>query len=1081
MAGAVSGSSLNLTSEKGNIVSTGGLKADKEINLSVGTFNHIGEIHTDKLTIATDNGVKIDNTENTFNSFEISSRNGKAINGSVEVAMKADTFAPTIKNDVTGDVTLTNTKKAGGLLSFGDGETIKIGGTFKAVTNGDFEYGSTLIAGKDINIESKNIYRRAGTSGYFDANGRIIFNVDADNKIGTAENPIMIANKSTKTNGLTLYGESHIRGVNDGILTLGNVMTNKDVSISSEGSIAQTDNSRISLNKITFAAAKDIDLSNANNDIETLVLNTLDGKKNTGDVKVNAGSSRNNLTVEGDLKTAGDIDIKAYKSIALTGKLEADKNISLTAGNGNNQPSYVKDITSSSDSVLKSGKQITLTADSVKLLGKVDAKTVDATIKNDLTMTNDANAINELIIRSADGNQIAGNISATSNIEITDEKIKNSNVEDLLFTTRLINDVAGDLTLKSEGVVSIGSHVLKTLRVGGNVTLDTGIGFITARAIWASDDINITSSNGGMLVKQIAADNNETLKSMRNVNLKAVEDIGVEGQITAGDNLTIDSATTGIKIFGDAELLSGDDMKLTVGEGDINVNGSVDVHGNVTMKVDKGDIAIKNETSDAELEAGNNINMTVGTGNVNVNGFATADKGNVTMKVTNGNVTIDEKLSANGTYNKNTKTTKNGKITIKIGEGNIQVGNAKTKSSNKIVLEAGGDINMLTDNGIVNISGKTKATKDLEITTNAVKTKNTSANVIEFYSYDGAPVSYAVDTAKKPGDITIESELEAGHSVSITTDDGDIEITKPITVTSGDIIISTADGNITIDENAARNMVSAQNNLDIRADRGAITIAGKVATDDGDISITSNHDLYMAGQSGITVSGNGAINPGKNLYMNTTNGDITADTLKAAETIRIALERGDLYLNLAQSKGVVIMASNSTKSTVGTIMADSVDVNDAVAVGKILPYRSSPTPSNGSINYGGSSGGSSNGYSNSYANVYSGVYGSGYGNVYSNAYSNFASNPSSYAILGSTFTPNIATYWQSADSAAAPSYDFGSFTSLTDDMSYRLTRNYFEVRFIPTWLEKEFMAIDFDYSFDNFGIRNATADELTID
>ena len=48
-------------------------------------------------------------------------------------------------------------------------------------------------------------------------------------------------------------------------------------------------------------------------------------------------------------------------------------------------------------------------------------------------------------------------------------------------------------------------------------------------------------------------------------------------------------------------------------------------------------------------------------------------------------------------------------------------------------------------------------------------------------------------------------------------------------------------------------------------------------------------------------------------------------------------------------------------------------------------------------------------------------------------------------------------------------------------MGYRQTRNYFEVKFIPTWLEKEFMSIDFDYSFDNFGIRNATEDELTID
>ncbi len=88
--------------------------------------------------------------------------------------------------------------------------------------------------------------------------------------------------------------------------------------------------------------------------------------------------------------------------------------------------------------------------------------------------------------------------------------------------------------------------------------------------------------------------------------------------------------------------------------------------------------------------------------------------------------------------------------------------------------------------------------------------------------------------------------------------------------------------------------------------------------------------------------------------------------------------------------------------------------------------------------------------------------------------------------MGTTYTNDGLTYWQNATStdgniSAVPDYSFREFATLTDDISHRQTRNYFEVKFIPTWLEREFMSIDFDYSFENFGIRNATEDELTID
>ena len=374
LGGSVNANILNLTSEKGDITSTGGLKADKEINLSVGTFTHEGEIHTDKLTIATDNGLTINNPENTFNTLVISSRDGKAINGSIDVAIKADKFAPSIKNNVVGDVTLENTKKSGA-MSFGDGEAININGTFTAKTNsGDFDYGSTLNAGKGISIDAQNIYRRADTTGNFSTTGRLLLN--SQNSVGTAKNPILIGNTANKSAGLDIYGKGiYVNGVNSGILTLGDV-TGTSFNVNSEGAIAQADAKKLNLtDKVEVSAADDVTLDNAENIINKVTLNGGDN------VKVHSIAT-NGLTVDGTLKTGGDVTITAEKSLTLNGTIETEKNINLTAGKSTGsdasgvsgttdidvtKPDEQKEdttpiyaITSSKNSALKAGKQITL-------------------------------------------------------------------------------------------------------------------------------------------------------------------------------------------------------------------------------------------------------------------------------------------------------------------------------------------------------------------------------------------------------------------------------------------------------------------------------------------------------------------------------------------------------------------------------------------------------------------------------------------------------------------------------------------------------------------------------------------------
>ena len=1055
------------------------------------------------MTIATDKGVTINNPENTFNSLEISSRDGKAINGSIDVAIKADKFAPSIKNDVAGDVTLENTK-TGGAMSFGSGEAINIDGTFTATTNtGDFDYGSTLNAGKGISITAQNIYRRADTTGNFSTTGRLLLN--SQNNVGTAKNPIWVGNTASKSTGLDIYGKGiYVNGVNSGILTLGNV-NGTSFNVNSEGAIAQADNKKLNLtDKVTVSAADDVTLDNADNVIKTAVLNGGDN------VKLHS-IAPNGLTVEGSLKTGGDVTITAEKSLTLNGTIETEKNITLTADT---------DLTSSKASALKAGEQITLNAGNISLAGKVETATIETTnaetesgikvtTRKGLDMQNAANSFEVLTIKGSDGEKVDGSILATSNSE------------DFVIV-RIDDVVTGDLTLTNKnnaGTILLQGYDLENniLDVKGNVTLNMGGIFLAGRAIHSSGNINITSRNAGMFITSIDS-KNDVLEATKNLTLKAAENIDIDGNVVAGNNITANSA--GIDVFGQANIEAGNNINLTVKKGDARIRsyvpaGENEIKGTVAAKqgtvkitVGEGNIQIGNETADTsqmdalfaksnitlKTDKGNidikgsttsdngTVKMTVGEGNIDISGSALANKGNVAMTLTKGNVDITGKLRA-----------EKGKIDVEIGEGNIQIGNEMTKQNEETVVFAKRDINLTTDNGTVTILGNHESTAgDINIKTNKVTAANIAGNIAEFYSYDGTPVLFSAnvvetDSVKVPGDITIDAELKANNSVSITTTEGDIEVTKKITVTNGDITIDTADGNIIIDSNGADDMLRAQNDLNIRTDEGAVDIAGKISTKDGDITITSNHNSYTAGQKGIIVEETGAINPGKNVYLNATNGDIefkrisaqnanvnsstgdvTADTISAADTIRIALEHGDLYLNLAQSKGVAILTSDSSNSRVNTIRADSVDVDSVVTVGRTLPYRSSSgiTPSiNPSSGSSGSSGTS--------RNIMTGS-----GSVYSIFTNNFTSNRNSLATLGTTYTPNYSglTYWQSTTSTAEPNYSFDNFT--LDD---RLTKNYFEVRFVPTWLEKEFLSIDFDYSFDNFGIRNATEDELIID
>ncbi|MBR0062458.1 MAG: hypothetical protein IJP68_13370, partial [Selenomonadaceae bacterium] len=571
--------------------------------------------------------------------------------------------------------------------------------------------------------------------------------------IGTADNPLWFANTANKSVGLDLYGKGiYVKGVNSGVLTLGDVV-GEFMSASSEGSIAQGDGKKLNLtNKLEVFAANDITLDNADNLIKAASI--LDGNN----IKLNSANA-DGLTLDG-LKAKGDAIITSDNALTLNGNIESE-NISLTAGT---------DLTSDKASLLKANKLITLKADDVKLGGKVETAykemtsdkvedvekfieempAIIVTTNKGLDMRNAANNFEGLYVNS-DGEQISGAVSVTGNSDG--------------FLAVIDKNVTNDITIKntkSNGVIILLDRgILNSTK--GNITLEMGGSFLAGAALWANKDINITSRNDSVTIAplNVLIENNntsteigDTLKAVRNINLKAAKTIEVGGQVTAGRNVTAKSSGIGI----------------------LN-NGSIN--------------------------AGSGIDLTARAGDIKIEGSATANKGNVTMTIDKGNLDIAGKLRAN-----------KGEIEITLEEGNVQIGKDTPDAE---TVTAKGDINMTTGNGTITISGKTKSTSGSVNVKANEKNQNVLNNANLAEDSAGVILNSAEIDELESGDIMIDAEIEANDSVWIATDEGDIAITKSITVNDGDIIIATLDGDITIDDN------------------GAVTIAGKIATTDGDI------------------------------------------------------------------------------------------------------------------------------------------------------------------------------------------------------------------------------------------------------
>ena len=390
---------------------------------------------------------------------------------------------------------------------------------------------------------------------------------------------------------------------------------------------------------------------------------------NGDNVKLHS-TATSGLTLEG-LKATGDVAINSDKSLALNGNIETDKNIELTAGTN---------LTSNTVGSLKADKQITIKADDVKLSGKVETSykeytsdkvedlekfleempVIVVTTNKGLDMRNTANNFEGVYVDS-DGEQINGSVLVTSNSDG--------------FAVMIDKSVQNDITVKnnkSKGIILLlDKGTLQSLK--GNITLEMDGDFLAGAALSANKDIKVTSRNGSMTIQSLDENNaNDTLKAGKNINIKVANMLEVEGQVTAGRNITAD--TSGIKIVGKADV-----------------------------------------------EAGNNIDLTAGDNGINIEGSVTSGNGNAAMTIEKGNLSIAGKLQA-----------RKGEIEIIVDEGNIQIGKDANNASDTVV--ANGNVNMTANKGTINVSGKVKSTSggiNVKANTGEKSTSNAATSYVE--------------------------------------------------------------------------------------------------------------------------------------------------------------------------------------------------------------------------------------------------------------------------------------------------------------------------------------------------------------
>jgi len=683
----------------------------------------------------------------------------------------------------------------------------------------------------------------------------------------------------------TVAGKGDITVGNEEGVAETTIMAQKDVTL-------KTEEGNIKVAKGIQSTGESVSVQTGKGDITVGRDKVVDGKTITAKKDVSVGTNLGTIYIQGETSTVnGDITMKAGKD-----KYEGG------TGNGN---FVIRD-----DGQVNSGGGVTLEGRN-----------------GDIHITDDISAKKGLTASITE----KGNVYFDTDVDVT-ENVDISTDKGNINVGNNVNSDNGTVKLQTgEGNISIGADVtagndVKMKVNTGNVTVGDGV---TGDDASSSGKGNVVAKNGDVTVDISGKGNVGITKSVDSqngsVSVKTKDgDINIgsanvkdDKTVTAKENVNVETDLGTIYILG----------MTSTENGDITMKAGKDTYlpdtGSDENLVQNGNFIIKD---DGKVNSGGAVNLKGRNGDIHITDAIEAQKGITTSITEKGNVYFEKDVTVKDDVNITTE------------DGNIAIG--------KTITSTEGSVNLQTGTGSILIGEDVTGVKNVTIST-------TAGNVIVGDTDTGR----AGNVLSKKGD------------VSIQTGEGIVGIVKSVKAQEGSIDIQVGTGGVTIGNNGPGvETVSAYKNIDVAVDLGRIEINGKTSTQKGDISMSAAESEYVPGGQNIIIAQNGELDSGRDARLTGRNGDLhVTDAVKVIRnldatvldegdisldrdvnvignttvtingkgsvfghnivsggTTHVSLTKGDLFLNLAEGKAVVLRMEDNTKaSTVGTVLADA--------------------------------------------------------------------------------------------------------------------------------------------------------------
>ena len=328
-------------------------------------------------------------------------------------------------------------------------------------------------------------------------------------------------------------------------------------------------------------------------------------------------------------------------------------------------------------------------------------------------------------------------------------------------------------------------------------------------------------------------------------------------------------------------IQAANDVAVTSNKGHVFVKNSLTAkEGSANVGTGEGNIHIG-----ANVASGQGTALTTGNGNIHI-GANIASGQDTALTTGNGKITVDNLVASNngnvslttgaGDISVNDKVLAGkGSVSATTGEGDIHIGD---NGPNERTIFANQDITVATESGTINIKGRT-ATTDGDITLSAKSATYT-------------PGSNGMNII-----IEDNGEVLAGGYVNLKAENGDLHVTDKVLSGEGLTAETSKQGGVYFDRS-----VAVKENVSVVTDTGNISLANAKAGNDISLEIKKS-------------------------------GNVEASSVIAGNLVHASVAQGDIFLDMASGKAVVIQSqANTPASHIGTIQAEAGGAGTDVAV-----------------------------------------------------------------------------------------------------------------------------------------------------